>query len=60
MSAPVEALPLVALLPLQPPEAVHDVAWVVLHISAAELPCATLAGLELSETVGFGAELELP
>jgi len=34
VSAPVEALPEVALLPVQPPEAVHELAFVVLQLSA--------------------------
>ena len=48
------ALPLVALLPLQPPEAVQTVALVVLQVRADELPLATLVGFAESVTVGAG------
>jgi hypothetical protein len=38
--------------PLQPPEAVHEVAFVVLQASVEPAPLCTLAGLALSVTVG--------
>jgi hypothetical protein len=38
LSAPVEALPLVPSLPLHPPEALQEVAPVVLQVSVAGLP----------------------
>jgi hypothetical protein len=40
-SAPVLRLPLVARVPLQPPEAVQEVAWAEDHVSVAEPPAAT-------------------
>ena len=52
LSAPVEALPLVALAPLQPPDAVHEVALVVLQVRFDVLPLETLAGFAASVTVG--------
>ena len=54
VSAPVLAVPLVALTPLQPPDAVHAVAFVVLQVSVDEAPLATLAGLMPRLTVGAG------
>lgn len=55
LSAPVDALPLVALLPLQPPDAVHAVAWVVDHVSVAVAPAARLVGFAPRVTVGEDA-----
>jgi hypothetical protein len=52
LSAPLETLPLAALAPLQPPEPVHDVAFVVLQLSVALPPVATLVGIAVSVTVG--------
>jgi hypothetical protein len=54
VSAPVVVLPLVALVPLQPPEAVHTVALALLHVSVDALPDATLVGFAVSFTVGSG------
>ena len=54
MSAPVLCVPLVALLPLQPPEAVHEVALVELHVRVDEPPRATAVGLAASVTVAAG------
>jgi hypothetical protein len=54
LSAPVDALPLVAFVPLQPPDAVHAVAFAVLHVSVEESAAATLVGLATSVTVGSG------
>ena len=51
-NAPVALLPLVATVPLQPPEAVHDVALVELQLRVAALPEAMLVGDALSATVG--------
>jgi hypothetical protein len=48
----VAALPLVAFEPLQPPVAVHDTAFVVLHVSVAVPPPGTLVGFAVSVTVG--------
>ena len=54
-SAPVERDPLVAWLPLQPPEAVHEVALVDDQDSVELAPLATVLGLALKLTVGAGA-----
>jgi hypothetical protein len=54
----VAALPLVAFEPLQPPVAVHDTAFVVLHVSVAVPPLGTLVGLALRVTVGAGGEVD--
>ena len=54
MSAPVFCVPLVDLVPLQPPEAVHEVALVELHVSVEAPPLATEAGFAASVTVGVG------
>lgn len=48
-------MPLVALAPLQPPEAVHDVAVVELHVSVEAVPLITEVGFAVSVTVGRGA-----
>jgi hypothetical protein len=45
----------VALAPPQPPEAVHDVALVELHVSVEAPPLATEVGLAVRVTVGAGA-----
>ncbi len=50
--APVLAVPLAAFVPLQPPEAVHEVAFVELHVKVAAPPLATLVGLADSAAVG--------
>jgi hypothetical protein len=61
VSAPVGLLPLVATVPLQPPEAVHDVAFVELQLRVEVLPEAMLVGDALSDTVGATtAALEPP
>jgi hypothetical protein len=54
VSAPVEALPLVDLAPLQLPEAMHEVAFVELHVSTAAVPVPIIVGLAVSVTVGAG------
>jgi len=56
--APVLVLPLVALLPDQPPEAVQVVALVEDQVNVELPPLATLVGLALKETVGAGAVTE--
>jgi hypothetical protein len=55
------ALPLVPLLPLQAPEAVHEVALLDDHVNVELPPLDTLVGLALSvtATVGLGSP-ELP
>ena len=55
VSAPVDCVPDVALLPDHEPLAVHDVALVLDHVSVDDPPEATLVGEALSETVGAGA-----
>jgi hypothetical protein len=54
VSAPVEALPLVALVPLQPADAVQELAFVLLQLSVEALPEVTEVGMAPSVTVGFG------
>jgi hypothetical protein len=49
---PVEVLPLVAFAPLQPAEAVHEVALVELQVSVAEVPVPMIVGLAVSVTAG--------
>ena len=44
VSALLVRLPLVAFEPDQPPDAVHDVAFVLLHVSCVVPPLCTLAG----------------
>jgi hypothetical protein len=58
VNAPVEiptAL-LVDCVPLQPPEAVHVVASVLLQVSVDVLPLTILAGVALRLTVGFAGD----
>jgi hypothetical protein len=57
-TAPLDCVPLVALLPDQPPEAVHEVALADDQVSAALLPLATVLGLALILTVGAAAATE--
>ena len=52
--APVLCVPLVALLPLQPPVAVQDVAFVELHVSVELPPLAIEVGVAVNVTVGAG------
>jgi hypothetical protein len=47
-------LPLVDLLPVQPPLAVHDVALVLFQVSVAACPAVTLVGDAEKVTVGVG------
>lgn len=54
VSVPVEALPLVALVPLQPAEAVHEAALLLLQVSVEAAPDVTEVGFAVSVTVGFG------
>jgi hypothetical protein len=46
--------PLAAIMPLQPPEAVHDVALVELQVSVEVPPLAIGVGLAVSAAVGTG------
>ena len=54
VNAAVVCVPLVALVPLQPPEAVQPVALVELHAKAGASPLATEVGLAVRVTVGAG------
>jgi hypothetical protein len=54
VSAPVLCVPLVALLPLQLPDAVHEVAFVELQVSVDAAPLATDVGFAVNVTVGAG------
>lgn len=54
VSAAVASVPDVALVPLQPPEAVHEVALVDDQFRVALPPCATWAGVAEIVTVGTG------
>jgi hypothetical protein len=47
-------VPLVAFVPLQPPEAVHDVALVELQVSVEDAPLAIVVGLAVKVAVGMG------
>jgi hypothetical protein len=51
---PVEAEPLVGSLPLQPPEAVQEVAFVEDQVKVELVPLTTVLGLAASVTAGFG------
>ena len=53
VSVPVDLVPLVASLPDQAPEAVHEVALVEDQLKVEPLPLVTLVGLALSDTVGL-------
>ena len=54
LSAPVDSVPCVPLVPLHPPDAVHVVASVEVQLSVALPFAVTLSGLALSSTVGNG------
>jgi hypothetical protein len=58
LSAPVDAFPLLAFVPLQPPDAVHADAFALLQVSVDEPSDATLLGLAASVTVGCGGGAE--
>ena len=53
VSAEVEIVPLSGCAPLQPPDAMHDVAFVELQLNIAVLPLAICDGLAESFTEGF-------
>jgi hypothetical protein len=53
--APVLWLPLAALVPVQPPEAVQEVALVELHVSVEDWPLAIVVGFAVSVAVRTGA-----
>jgi hypothetical protein len=54
VTAPVLCVPLVPFVPLQPPEAVQDVALVELQVSVEAAPLATEVGFAVNVTVGAG------
>jgi hypothetical protein len=53
-SVPVDCEPLVALLPVQSPDAAHDVALVELQLRVETFPCMIALGLALTASVGGG------
>jgi hypothetical protein len=53
-SAPVDQVPLIATAPLQPPEAVHAVAFAEVQVNVDIPPLATVVGEAASVTVGAG------
>jgi hypothetical protein len=54
VTGPVLWLPLTGSAPLQPPEAVHDVASLALHVSKLAPPGATVLGAADKLTAGAG------
>ena len=58
VSAPVDCEPLIALLPDQAPEAVHEVALVADQVNVELPPLATVLGLAAKVTVGAGEVTE--
>ncbi len=55
MSAPVDDEPLVALVPDQAPEAVHEVALVAVQLTVELAPLATVLGFAVTVTAGAEA-----
>jgi hypothetical protein len=60
VSAPVDLLPLVDTVPLQAPDATHDVAFVELQLMVEEPPEPMLVGDAFNETVGAAVALDPP
>jgi len=58
--APVDLLPFVATAPLQAPEAVHDVAFVVLQLTVEAPPEVIVGGEALSDIVGAAVVADPP
>jgi hypothetical protein len=54
VNGPILWLPLVARVPLQPPDAVQDSAFVELHVNVELPPTATATGVAARVTVGTG------
>ena len=54
VSAPVDHVPLVATAPLQPPDALHAVAFTEVQVNVDIPPPATVVGDAVSVTVGAG------
>ncbi len=59
VSAEVLREPLIASVPLQPPEAVHEVAWVETQLSVEAAPLVTVLGLAVRVTDGAGVVTEM-
>jgi len=59
VSAAVLCEPLVASLPVQPPEAVQDVALVEDHVKVEEAPLATVLGLAVRVTAGVAVVTDI-
>jgi hypothetical protein len=57
-SAAVLSDPLMGCVPLQPPDAVHDVAFVEDHVSFEVAPLATVVGFAANVTVGSGVVID--
>ena len=57
MSGLVVIVPLIGWVPLHPPEAVQDFAWVALHCKVVAVPLGTLVLLATSVTDGFAVPL---
>jgi hypothetical protein len=57
VSAPLDWEPLIALLPDQPPEAVHEVAWLDDQVSVELPPAVIVLGFTLKLTVTDGFAL---
>ena len=58
MSGLVVIVPLIGWVPLHPPEAVQDFAWVALHCKVVALPLGTLALFATRVTAGFAVSVE--
>ena len=54
MRAPVDSLPLAALVPLHPPDAEHDVASVEVQVRIDDSPLAMIVGFAVNKTGGGG------
>jgi hypothetical protein len=59
LKAPVDTLPLVALVPFQPPDAAQLVALVELQTSVEEPPLGMVAGVAVNVTVGAGTTVTI-
>jgi hypothetical protein len=60
VSAAVDSLPLVATDPVQPCDAVQEVAFVEVHVSVLLAPDCTVVGAAVNVTVGAGGPEEPP
>ena len=58
VSGLVVIVPLIGWVPLHPPEAVQDFAWVALHCKVVALPLGTLALFATRVTAGFAVSVE--